>query len=338
MAVLSALAVVPAGCGGSGSKSATSSSTAVTSAPTTTAPPTTLPPGLPAGVTAVIHVDGGPAGVFSADGVLYVTTHRAGAVVSIDPESNTVTRTVRLGDQVGSFAPPTTGSFLWVCTNSDSTVHQVDLKQGKKTASIPAGCDGGSLNVVGTELWVVPGPDASDIVRIDPTTAAVLGRVSLSGQAAPGAFWGLPVKTAAGVIIGSGTGTNTLTLNADGTGIKKVAMATPYLTVVKGTLYSISTDGQLSERNPETLAVVHTYQVPKPEDDDVSLTGDDSGRLYYRSSSTTVSRIDTKTGTVAPFLTTPHADANTGIAFEFGSLWITNYAANTVWRVPVRAG
>jgi YVTN family beta-propeller protein len=282
----------------------------------------------------VIESDDGPAGFFAVDGVLYVVTHRSGTIQAIDPATNQVTRSFHVGDQVGSFAPPTAGPFLWACTNRDGVVHQVDVQHGAVTASVPGHCDGSTITLVGDQVWVVPGPDSSEVLRLDATTAAILGTVSLRDLALSGTGFGPALPWAGQVVIGSDPPGASVGVAVDGTGAKDLRIDTPRLTLVNGIFYSISRDGQLTERDPATLAVKRTYAVPKPEGD-ISLTADDAGHLYYRSNDTTISRIDTATGTVDLFLTTPPAEAATGITFAFGSLWVTNFSYNTIWRVQV---
>jgi hypothetical protein len=100
-----------------------------------------------------------------------------------------------------------------------------------------------------------------------------------------------------------------------------------------GKLYRMPMDGQLAELDPVTLAPIHTYTVPKHEDGDPALVADDSGHLYYRPDYMKLYRIDIASGAVDMFLQLPWEETPTGLAWGFGSLWITNFDADSVWRV-----
>ena len=78
-------------------------------------------------------------------------------------------------------------------------------------------------------------------------------------------------------------------------------------------------------------------QVAPHHDTAIAVTADDSGHLYYRSDYKTLYRVDTATGTVAKFLEMPWAEVNTDIEWAFGSLWVTNFNDDTVWRVDTSA-
>jgi len=119
----------------------------------------------------------------------------------------------------------------------------------------------------------------------------------------------------------------------DGTPLAPIAVETPWLWPAGGKLYRMPMDGQLAELDPVTLAPVHTYTVPKHEDGDPALVADDSGHLYYRPDYMKLYRIDTASGAVDEFLQLPWEETPTGLAWGFGSLWITNFEDDNVWRV-----
>ena len=97
-----------------------------------------------------------PAGVASADGMLWVTNDVDNTVSRIDLTTDKVTRTVTLGGK--GYPDPaftaTSDGTLWVAARSTGTISRIDTQTGKVTAAltVPANVDG--LSVVGDTLWV----------------------------------------------------------------------------------------------------------------------------------------------------------------------------------------
>jgi streptogramin lyase len=144
------------------------------------------------------------------------------------------------------------------------------------------------------------------------------------------------VTAGAGVIIGSFTSTPVFT--DTGRPVRRIPVETPWLVSTGGHLYRVPADGSLAELDPTSLAVLRTYQVPahRPEDGDPSLVGDGAGHLFYRPDSTHLYQVDLADGAVTSLLELPHAQATTGMAWAFGSLWVTNFGVDTIWRIKPR--
>lgn len=314
-----------AGCSGSAGPTSTAA-----------ASPSPTPTGPPRQVQAVIQTDHGPADLIVGTDALFVGTHRGGTVQKIDPETNRVTATVAVGGQLSLEDSTTWGGLrridehatpIWGCTNTDGSLHQVDTDTMKVTATMPAKCDGGWRTRIGSTLWAVPGPDAPALLILDLKTAKVLHRVPLGD---PGPGWGTAVAAGANVLIGSAS---TPVLSPAGRLLRRSPVATPWLTSTGGRLYVMHEDGRLQELDPGTLAVRKTYQVAAHHDVDPLLVADDAGHLYYRPDTMHVFQVDTASGQVRPFLTLPSAEVPTQMAWAFGSLWVTNFDADTIWRV-----
>jgi len=146
-------------------------------------------------------------------------------------------------------------------------------------------------------------------------------------------FVGQPVPVGGRVLIGSGESGVTFAFGPDGAAMPGIPVETPWLTTAGGKLYRVPSDGQLAELDPVTLAVVRTYTVPAHEGVDPTLAADDAGHLYYRPDATNLYRVDLESGAVDLFLELPWGETPTGMAWGFGSLWITNFNQDTVWRV-----
>jgi streptogramin lyase len=283
-------------------------------------------PTLPARVSAVIPTDHGPNGFIVAQDGIYLGNHRGGSIQRIDPATNRVVSTILVGGQMNLPFTADPNVPLWVCTNVDGVLHQVDLSTGRVAASLQADCNGGWRSVIDGLVWATAGEDTHVLQVIDAKTGQVL-------KTNPIELGGAPVLAGDRVLIGSGPSGKTYQFALDGTPMAPLMIDTEWLTPAGGKLYRIPMDGQLAELDPVTLAPLHTYTVPKHEDGDPSLVADDSGHLYYRPEYMKVYRIDTATGAVDLFLQTPWEEVPTAMAWAFGSLWISNFDDDTVWRV-----
>ena len=302
-------------------------STACGSSGATNQPKPAVTPTLPSRVSASIATDHGPAQlIVAADGV-YVGNHRGGSVQRIDPATNKIASTMLVGGELGMPITADPASPLWVCTNVDGVLHQLDTAASRVTANVPAECDGGWRAVINGKVWALTGSDSPVLWVIDARTGEVLHKNPVDRWTGP------PVAAGDKVYLGSGESGRTFVFSQDGTPLPPIAVETPWLWPAGGKLYRMPMDGQLAELDPVTLAPVHTYTVPKHEDGDPALVADDSGHLYYRPDYMKLYRIDIASGAVDMFLQLPWEETPTGLAWGFGSLWITNFEDDNVWRV-----
>ena len=290
-------------------------------------PPAPAGPALPARVSASITTDHGPATLIVAPDGIYVGNHRGGSVQRIDPTTNRVVSTLLVGGQVNLPVAADSSVPLWACTNVDGVLHQLDLSVGRVTANVPANCDGGWRSVIDGRVWAVSGGDSPDLRVIDARTGAVTMTVPLDQYSGP------PVAAGGRVLIGSGKSGITYAFTPGAPAPTPIAVPTPWLWSAGGRLYRMPNDGALAELDPTTLAVVRTYSVPPHEDGDPALAADDAGHLYYRPDYTHLYRVDIASGQVENFLDLPWEETPTGLAWGFGSLWVTNFGQDTVWRV-----
>lgn len=324
--VMVVAAAALAGCTGSGGAGASPSPTATASTA-----------GLPRQVQAVIPTDHGPADLLVGHGAVFVGNHRGGTVQRIDPATNRVTATATVGGQLVLEASTTQGGLdavdelttsLWACSNTDGALHQIDPRSMRVTATLSAHCDGGWRTRVGKNLWAVPGPDSHVLLIIDIQTAKVLHQVALGD---PGPGWGAAIVARGHVLIGAAEATPVLT--PDGRLLKRLPAGSPWISSTGGRVYRLPEDGTLAELDPVTLAVRQTYHVPPHTDGDPLLVADESGHLYYRPDSVHVYQVDRDSGAVRLLLTLPFGETPTAMAWAFGSLWITNFDDDTIWRV-----
>jgi len=300
-------------------------------------PTVSVSPSLPRQVQAVISTDHGPADLVVGRDALFVGNHRGGSIQRINPATNRLTATVTVGGQLVLESSTTWGglpsvdeatTWLWACSNTDGVLHQVDPRTMRVDATVKAQCDGGWRTRVGNALWAVPGGDATSLLVVDLRTAKVVRRVPLGD---PGPGWGPAVIAGGHVFIGAAE--RTPELSRAGRLLSRLPVSTPWLTSAGGRLYRLPEDGSLAELDPQTLAVVRTFVLPPHHDVDPLLVGDGAGHLYYRPDTMHVFTLDLGSGAVTPLLTLPSAETPTSMAWAFGSLWITNFDDDTVWRV-----
>jgi DNA-binding beta-propeller fold protein YncE len=316
-----------AGCGASATATPTSHASR-SARPTAAARPEQL--------QASIDTDHGPATLVIGKHAVFVAAHRGGTIQRVDPSTNRITGTVAVGGQLQLEDSTTSGGLasidedttpLWTCTNTDGALNQVDAHAMRVTAMVPAHCDGGSRTRIGTTLWAVPGPDTDELLILDLKTGKVLHHEPIG----TGGEWGAAVPAGGRVLVGAGAATPSLSLAGKQLGL--LAVATPWITSTGGRLYRLPQDGTIDELDPATLATRRTFHVPVHTNDGGQLVADDSGHLYYRSDVTHVFRIDVATGNVTPFATLPIGEVPTAMAWGFGSLWVTNFDADTLWRL-----
>ena len=290
----------------------------------------------PQQLQASIDTDHGPATLVIGKHAVFLGAHRGGTVQRIDPATNRISGTVAVGGQLQLEESTTTGglasidedtTFLWTCTNTDGTLNQVDPRAMRVTAMVPAHCDGGARTRIGSSIWAVPGPDTADLLVVDVTTGKVLHREPIG----TGGSWGAAIAAGGNVLIGAGSATPVL--SRAGAQLRLLPTGTPYIASTGGRLYRLPQDGTIDELDPVTLATRRTFHVAVHSNDGGQLVADDSGHLYYRSDVTHVFRIDIASGTSALFATLPTGEVPTAMAWGFGSLWITNFDDDTLWRL-----
>jgi hypothetical protein len=324
----------PASSGTPSSSVSVSPTTSTSTSPSPSAAPAEDTP-LPPQVQMVIDTDHGPASLLVGHHVLFVGNHRGGSIQRIDPETNRVDASVTVGGQLvlesstsngGLAAVDEAKTWLWACSNTDGALHQIDPRAMRVTATLKAKCDGGWRTRVGDNLWAVPGQDTDALQVVGIRSAKVVRRTPLGD---PGWGFAAAVRTGDRVIIGS---ERTRVLSTDGKMLQQLKIETPYLTSTGGKLYRIWPDGSLEELDATTLDVRRSFHLPPVANGDPVLVADTTGHLFYRPDSTHVYQVGDD-GTAQLLLTLPAAETPTAMAWAFGSLWITNFDDDTLWRV-----
>jgi hypothetical protein len=273
----------------------------------------------------------------SAFGAVWVESHRGYGIYRISPRTNKTRWITMPENQCG---PPAAGAGrLWFsnCFAADRT-YGLNPVSGKITARR----SGGRVAYAGGSLWAVD-EGTNTLLRSDPRTGVVLARIKLGISPAPNGQW------AGSACLGSlwtpngtdGLQRTDLATNAtqviplpgghDATGngyfaVNNVACADGKVWVPDG--------AGLYEVDPATAAatLLPIRIGPFSQQGDVSIVsaGDD---VYLRTSDTSVAKIDATTGAVVARY--PATGGGGGIIVAYGSLWVVNANAGSLWREPL---
>lgn len=301
-------------------------------------------------VQAVIAV-GQRAGVpVAGEGAVWVPNTADGSVSRIDPRTNRVVATLRIGDQPGfyhryceakwnvhAFMGPSFhvrdcdlpsalavgAGALWVLKNDDQRVLKIDPGSGHVVASVPIGFVPFEIAATDSAVWITGYYDDT-VVRIDPRTNQVVASLTVpdgaSGIAlADGAIW--VASSIAGKVSRIDPATNRV--------VATVALDCPVLcdgSVPLAIAASVDAiwvrtvgDGLIVRIDPHTNVVVTTIAVTPS----VGRDGQDHLAILPGSvwvSGISLQRIDPQTNRVAGTVDVNATSANAG----FGSLWITD--------------
>jgi streptogramin lyase len=330
------VAALATACGGSSPQSA---APATPSAPSYVPPPTPTPPPVPKDVLAQIKLPFGsaPTGIVAGFQSLWVEEHRGTDVVRVDPRTDRVIATVKVGH--GGCQEPTVGfGHVWVAPCDDSTkVSEIDPATNQVVGGFTAT---GATGFADGSIWA-PSYSGTKLLRVNPRTLKTVAKLPVVGMEAiqaGGYIWDANVNYNNGIY-------NRTITKIDPKTNKAVAVIHTggigdygYMTYADGSLW-LKGDGTpaLVRVNTSTDAAT-TYQVPHvsslSEFDDVWVAAG-LGSIWFRNSDDSVTRVDPKTGRVIQRVPTD-GNGNGGYpVIAFGSLWTTNTGDDSLWRLRV---
>jgi YVTN family beta-propeller protein len=224
-----------------------------------------------------------------------------GTVSRVDPRSYAVARTVAIGPFVSGIA--TGAGAVWASEPIGGKLSRIDpsSQQAFPIAVAGGGRAGapGPVAVGAGAVWVAVDIPADELVRVDPTTNAIVRRIH---DVAIGDL-GQNREGAGAVVVGSGS----------------VWVSTPDRNVVL-------------RIDPRRNAVVGRVQIP----DGPAAIAFGSGAVWVVvPSDDTLWRIDSFDNSTRPIHVGKHP---TGVAVGEGSVWVANEAAGTVSRIDPRSG
>jgi DNA-binding beta-propeller fold protein YncE len=293
--------------------------------------------------------------VASAESV-WVFPHHAELGYRVDPRTNRVAAVVDIGD-----TPCTTaaagGGLVWMSNcgpgeNSVGWAYGIDPVKDRVALRVrggdPAFGDGSLWVLDDTGKWVR---------RVDPRTGVVLAQIATGSDQQPGG----------GTLVlgGVGYGSAWLDSDADKT-VTRISTATNKVTAViplvgaktqaeafpgygaggyiDGAQIAFA-DGKAWYGNPAGLfeidarsgqvRLIRLKMRPFAEGGDIPVVAG-AGSIWVRTTNTRIDRIDPATGSVLGIYPAARDGGGGGLAVAFGSLWVENVGADSVWREPIK--
>jgi len=331
---------------------------------TSGAPPTTS--SSPGPVLASIAVGARPATPAVGEGAVWVPNTGDGTISKIDPYTNRVVKTIRLGDalalykqrcepygSVHSFMGPSFtvrrcdlpsavavgNGLVWATQNDTRAIVALDPRDGRRVATIPVDGTPFELSAADGMVWVTSYQDET-IERIDPRTKAVVATITQLGQGpaglsiGPQAVW--VTNSRAGTVLRIDPTTNRVAATITMPCPPPCTYGAVPLAIAAGPdAVWVRNEGiaTLTRIDPQTNAIVSTVDVAafygRDGVDAIAITP--SGIWL---SGLSLQRIDPVSGKPGGTL------AQTGITLAHGngSLWVTDILGRVLRIDPQRAG
>ena len=327
-----------ASCGGNGGATVRPSPRA-TGTPTPQVTELTLQDNLEAQLT----IEDQPDWMTSGFGSIWVTRDEAGAVDRIDAESNKVSSTVRVGDHPCNGIVSAYGS-VWVPSCSEQVLYRIDPKDESaekiKVAIFQptSGQLAHKLAAGAGAIWMMTEEKSGEftaLARIEPKTNKVsdvipIGHAGTGVAASDDAVWVAAPDD--GVVVRVDPTAKEVVAEIEGLSAPNFAAADETgVWVLSGTTTDRSPgDGSLVRIDPESDQVVAQIQV----DEQPGQAGDivaGEGAVWVRTQFTLLAKIDPSSNRLVERYTDQKGLG--GVVADFGSVWLSDFAFNQVWRV-----
>jgi virginiamycin B lyase len=275
---------------------------------------------------AVFPVEGAPDWVAILPDSVWIGDKPKNVIVRLDPKTNKVAAVIAVGKEPCAGLAAAFGS-LWVPNCGDKTLSRVDVATNKVVATIPLGPADTEGVIAASEdsIWYLT--DIKGVLtRIDPGTNQAVAEIAVppgSVAAAYGehAVWITSPQENTLVRVDPQTNLVTATIN--------VGKSPRFLTVGEGAVWTLNQgDGTVSRVDPKAGRVVAVIDagIPGPGGDIAS----GAGSVWVTMHDVPLTRIDPESNKVAQQWVGPGGDS---LRLGHGSLWLTNYKQQTVWRV-----
>jgi streptogramin lyase len=283
----------------------------------------------------VIRVPGSPAQIGVAFGSVWILDHRVGVLRRIDPKTNRV-RTIEIGESLCSVPAFGDGAvWVWGCDSNhiykiDAATNRIVLKREGKVPAYGAG-----------SLWILT--DDDKISRVDPRTGVVLATVDpkLDAEAggpdvvADGSLWVSGDSAVARIDVNTNKVTSVIPLPGWKPSGNQPSglLGANYGIYANGNFWDTNAAG-IYKINPttNTAALLKIPLHPLSQWGDVPITSG-SGSLWVRTSDTSIARINPQTDQITARY--PAAGGGGEAVPGFGSLWIANFGAGSIWRTHI---
>jgi streptogramin lyase len=326
LALACALVLVATACAGGGGR-----------APTTRTPPPTAPEVVPEvtdirGAGALeIHTSGFADWVTVAGGSTWLAAVGRG-ITRYDPRTGEVLDTIRTGD-ICLAMDEGLGS-LWAVDCDARQLLRVDAATGQLMARIdlPVGRIPGesSVAVADDGVWMLStGTAPPELVRVDASTNDVVDTVraprgATSVRAGDGSLW----------LTRAGAGQLLRVDPATGEELAEIAVApgSTFLAFGYGGVWTLGSTGEVVHVDPATNAPVATIATGGAvSHGDIAVGG---GYVWARLSESLLAQIDPATDTVVARYGPP-SEGSGGIDADDDAVWVSDYLARTLWRLPL---
>ena len=285
-------------------------------------------------IAARVAVPVGPAWLETGFGSLWVTKINSKEVLRIDPSSNKVIATIRVGSK------PELGigiglGYVWIADTKDKSIKQIDPSNNQVVHTIgvklPKETEG-SIGVGEGSLWALTDDDDTDsgtLARIDPFTGAVVAniRVNAGSHCALVAFGSVWVtSTAGGAVLRVDPRTNTVVAEIT------VRRAPRFLAASGDSIWVLNQgDGSLSRVDPQSNQVSASVELGVPgEGGDLSISDD---FVWVSAEGVPLSQIDPRTNRVVrQFAGGKRVDT---LRTGFGAAWLVDELHGQIWRVDL---
>lgn len=277
---------------------------------------------------ATFAVAGEPDWMVVTEDAVWVTSSNVNHVVRLDPTTNRAGLIVTIDKPCSGLAAGF--GAIWVPSCGAHALFRVDPQTGKIVTQIPAGpADSeGGITVGAGSVWLVTKKEGL-LVRVDPQTNKVVAKITIpSGSYAP-AF-------GEGAVWITSTERNLLThVDAQSNRVMASIPIGPqprFLTVGADSVWTLNQgDGTISRIDMKTDRVTATIPVGIPGTGGEIAFGE--GSVWATVFQIPMSRIDPASNTVVRQWVGPGGDS---IRLGHGSIWLTDFAHSTVWRLNPR--
>jgi streptogramin lyase len=221
---------------------------------------------------------------------------------------------------------------LWAGDCDDDKLLRVDLATGKLLATIDLHFDISSESSVAVGaggVWMLSAGTHPNLVRIDAATNQVADTFPAPGgasavRAGDGSLW--ITRAHANQLLRVDPATGAVLADVD------VAPESVFLAFGEGGVWTMGSTGEVVHVDPATNSVVAT--IPTGGDvfhGDVAVGG---GYVWVRVSESLFAQIDPATDTVVARYGPP-SEGSGGIDADTQAVWVSDYLAQTLWRVPL---
>ena len=296
-------------------------------------------------VLATIDVEGEPDYMTEAEGAVWVTQDESSAVGRIDPESDELT-SIEMGSHPCNGIAGGFGA-VWVPSCGDGKLYRISTETNKVEAKIQVaiynGTKGtppsGGIAAAHGAVWLVTKGDKDEfdaLAEIDPNTNKVARKIDL------GYFGGTVTVDETSIWVTAPEDGKLLRIDPASGDITEIdGLAQPTWTAVgEGAVWVLSGtwqdhpdgDGSVTKIDAETNEIVTSIPIDETPTSAGGIRAAE-GFVWARTARTMLAKIDPASDSVV------ESYANTGgggdLVVAFGSLWMSDYAFNRVWRLPL---